>query len=151
MRNNRLPINSIRVDTRADSFIHFLAGTLPAENRCIMDKDKNERQLRLEIESLRRSIETLESFPDIDLAELYVAKKCAARILGICYRTLERWYNSGYIDCIRIGGRVYFPKKELLRVAQLYEQGISTLSGQNRPQTLSELYAKHQHRVGRKI
>lgn len=70
---------------------------------------------------------------------------------GVCYRTLERWYNSGYIDCIRIGGRVYFPKKELLRIAQLYEQGISTLSGQNRPQTLSELYAKHQHRAGRKI
>ncbi|WP_363928308.1 helix-turn-helix domain-containing protein [uncultured Alistipes sp.] len=38
-------------------------------------------------------------------------------MLGICYRTLERWYNSGYIDRIRIGGRIYFPKKELLRVA----------------------------------
>ena len=110
-----------------------------------MDRGKIENSLHREIEQLRKSIETLASFPDIDLAELYVAKKCAARILGVCYRTLERWYNSGYIDCIRIGGRVYFPKKELLRIAQLYEQGISTLSGQNRPQTLSELYAKHQH------
>ena len=116
-----------------------------------MDRRKIENSLHREIEQLRKSIETLASFPDIDLAELYVAKKCAARILGVCYRTLERWYNSGYIDCIRIGGRVYFPKKELLRIAQLYEQGISTLSGQNRPQTLSELYAKHQHRAGRKI
>uniref|UniRef100_UPI003FD8616E helix-turn-helix domain-containing protein n=1 Tax=Alistipes putredinis TaxID=28117 RepID=UPI003FD8616E len=116
-----------------------------------MSKNRIENSLHREIEQLRKSIETLASFPDIDLAELYVAKKCAARILGVCYRTLERWYNSGYIDCIRIGGRVYFPKKELLRIAQLYEQGISTLSGQNRPQTLSELYAKHQHRVGRKI
>ena len=111
-----------------------------------MSKNRIENSLHREIEQLRKSIETLASFPDIDLAELYVAKKCAARILGVCYRTLER-----YIDCIRIGGRVYFPKKELLRIAQLYEQGISTLSGQNRPQTLSELYAKHQHRVGRKI
>nr|DAY94801.1 MAG TPA: helix-turn-helix domain protein [Caudoviricetes sp.] len=117
----------------------------------IMSKNRIENSLHREIEQLRKSIETLASFPDIDLAELYVAKKCAARILGVCYRTLERWYNSGYIDCIRIGGRVYFPKKELLRIAQLYEQGISTLSGQNRPQTLSELYAKHQHRAGRKI
>ena len=50
-------------------------------------------------------------------------------MLGICYRTLERWYNSGYIDRIRIGGRIYFPKKELLHVARLSEQGISTLIG----------------------
>lgn len=74
-----------------------------------MDRGKIENSLHREIEQLRKSIETLASFPDIDLAELYVAKKCAARILGVCYRTLERWYNSGYIDCIRIGGRVYFP------------------------------------------
>lgn len=116
-----------------------------------MGENETIRSLNREIEQLRRSIEKLGSMQDIDLQELYVAKKCAARILGVCYRTLERWYNSGYIDCIRIGGRVYFPKKELLRVAQLYEQGISTLSGQNRPQTLSELYAKHQHCAGRKI
>ena len=50
-------------------------------------------------------------------------------MLGICYRTLERWYNSGYIDRIRIGGRIYFPKKELLRVARLSQHVISTLIG----------------------
>lgn len=116
-----------------------------------MGKEKNEKQLSREIESLRRSIETLASIPEVELSELYVAKKCAARVLGVCYRTLERWYNSGYIDCIRIGGRVYFPKKELLRVAQLYEQGISTLSGQDRPRMLSDLYAGYSHRTGRKI
>ena len=116
-----------------------------------MSKDKTVRALNREIEQLRRSVEMLGTMPEINLQELYVAKKCAARMLGVCYRTLERWYNSGYIDRIRIGGRIYFPKKELLRVAQLYEQGISTLSEQNRPQTLTELYAKQQHTIGRRI
>lgn len=116
-----------------------------------MGKDKTARALNREIEQLRHSIEKFSTMQGIDLQELYVAKKCAARMLGICYRTLERWYNSGYIDRIRIGGRIYFPKKELLRVAQLYEQGVSTLSGQNRPQILTELYAKHQYRIGRRI
>ena len=90
-----------------------------------MDRGKIENSLHREIEQLRKSIETLASFPDIDLAELYVAKKCAARILGVCYRTLERWYNSGYIDCIRIGGRVYFPKKELLRIVKNKDGEVS--------------------------
>ena len=55
-----------------------------------MSKNRIENSLHREVEQLRKSIETLASFPDIDLAELYVAKKCAARILGVCYRTLER-------------------------------------------------------------
>ena len=33
-------------------------------------------------------------------------KKEMAAELGISYRTVERWYNSGYIKCIRIGGRI---------------------------------------------
>lgn len=100
-----------------------------------MDRGKIENSLHREIEQLRKSIETLASFPDIDLAELYVAKKCAARILGVCYRTLERWYNSGYIDCIRIGGRVYFPTQRIAAhrttIRARYFDAVGTKSSAN--------------------
>jgi hypothetical protein len=42
-------------------------------------------------------------------------KKEMAAELGISYRTVERWYNSGYIKCIRIGGRIFFPYTEVYR------------------------------------
>ena len=87
------------------------------------------------------------SIPEVGLADLYLAKKCAAQFLGICYRTIERWQRQGYIECIHLGGRVYYSKTELLRVAQLYAAGIDTLSGNNRPQTLSELLARHNNRT----
>lgn len=63
-----------------------------------MSKNRIENSLHREIEQLRKSIETLASFPDIDLAELYVAKKCAARILGVCYRI----WSDGIIRDISI-------------------------------------------------
>lgn len=78
-----------------------------------MSKNRIENSLHREIEQLRKSIETLASFPDIDLAELYVAKKCAARILGVCYRTLERWYNSGYIELHPYRWQSLFPEKRV--------------------------------------
>ena len=84
---------------------------------------------------------------DIRLDDLYVSKKCAARMLGVCYRTIERWYNMGYIERVRIGGRIYFSKNEVLRMMQAYEQGIDVLSRSNRPQTLAELLAKHECRL----
>lgn len=84
---------------------------------------------------------------DIRLDDLYVAKKCAARMLGVCYRTIERWYNMGYIERVRIGGRIYFSKAEIMRMMQAYEQGIDVLSRSNRPQTLAELLLKHQNRL----
>ena len=40
-------------------------------------------------------------------------KKEMAAELGISYRTVERWYNSGYIKCI--GGRIFFPYTEVYR------------------------------------
>ena len=36
-----------------------------------------------------------------------LTKKEMAAELGISYRTVERWYNSGYIKRIRIGGRIF--------------------------------------------
>ena len=104
-----------------------------------MDRGKIENSLHREIEQLRKSIETLASFPDIDLAELYVAKKCAARILGVCYRTLERWYNSGYIDCIRIGGSKVFRRCRDKIVRKLFPNCMLNIS--TVPVAKYELYA----------
>lgn len=112
---------------------------------------KTENQWNLNSERSHGNVNMFALMPDINLQDLYVSKKCAASILGICYRTLERWYNSGYINRIQIGGRIYFPKTELLRISQLYKYGISTLSGQNRPQSLSELYAIQKQRVKRRL
>lgn len=45
-----------------------------------------------------------------------LTKKEMAAELGISYRTVERWYNSGYIKRIRIGGRIFFPYTEVYRI-----------------------------------
>jgi hypothetical protein len=45
-----------------------------------------------------------------------ISKKQAAAEFGIHYRTLERWYNFGYISYIRLGGRVFVSLTEILRI-----------------------------------
>ncbi len=80
---------------------------------------------------------------EVNLTDIYMAKKCAAQFLGICYRTIERWQRQGYIDGIRIGGRVYYLKSELLRVSRLYSSGIGTLSDSSRLQSLPELFSHY--------
>lgn len=112
-----------------------------------MGQDQILQTLRSEVERIQHSIDRLSAMPEVNLSELYVAKKCAAQFLGICYRTIERWQRQGYIECFRIGGRVYYLKAELLRVARLSSSGISAISGDSRPQTLSELYSRYDNRI----
>ncbi len=45
-----------------------------------------------------------------------LSKKQMAAEMGVCYRTIERWDSIGYIQCIRIGGRVYFSYAEVIRI-----------------------------------
>jgi excisionase family DNA binding protein len=45
-----------------------------------------------------------------------LSKKQAASELGVTYRTIERWYNCGYLDYVRIGGRVYVSHSEIHRI-----------------------------------
>ncbi len=45
-----------------------------------------------------------------------LSKKQAADEFGIAYRTLERWYNCGYISYVRIGGRVFVSYAEIYRI-----------------------------------
>lgn len=113
-----------------------------------MNQDQTLQTLRMEVERIQRSLERITAMPEVSLSELYVAKKCAAQFLGICYRTIERWRAQGYIECIRIGGRVYFLKAELLRVARLYSSGIAALSGDSQPQTLPDILSRHDNRFG---
>lgn len=116
-----------------------------------MDRKQTLTNLHGEVERIRQSIDKISDMSEISLSELYVAKKCAARFLGICYRTIERWQRQGYIECVRIGGRVYYPRTELLRVACLYSSGIDAVAGSSHPQTLSELLSRHANRFGRRI
>lgn len=45
-----------------------------------------------------------------------LSKKEMAAELGVCYRTIERWYKGGYLRRIRIGGRIFFSYTEVYRI-----------------------------------
>lgn len=113
-----------------------------------MNQDQTLQTLRKEVERIQHSLDRITAMPDVSLTEIYVAKKSAAQFLGICYRTIERWQRLGYVECIRIGGRVYFLKVELLRVAQVLSGGVGALTNAGQPHTLSELLSRHNNRIG---
>jgi hypothetical protein len=52
----------------------------------------------------------------LGIGKKLISKKQAAAEFGIHYRTLERWYNFGYISYIRLGGRVFVSLAEILRI-----------------------------------
>lgn len=45
-----------------------------------------------------------------------LSKKQAAAEFGVTYRTIERWYNCGYLNYVRIGGRVFVSYAEIFRI-----------------------------------
>ncbi len=45
-----------------------------------------------------------------------IPKKQVAVEFGVHYRTLERWRKFGYIDFVKLGGRVYVSVDEILRI-----------------------------------
>lgn len=108
-----------------------------------MSKDQTLQTLRKEVERIQHSLDRITAMPEVNLAEIYVAKKSAAQFLGISYRTIERWQRLGYVEGFRVGGRVYFMKAELMRVAKVYSAGIRAVSNANQPQSLSELLSRH--------
>lgn len=108
-----------------------------------MSEDQTLQTLRKEVERIQHSLDRLTAMPEVNLAEIYVAKKSAAQFLGISYRTIERWQRLGYVEGFRVGGRVYFMKAELMRVAKVYSAGIRAVSNANQPQSLSELLSRH--------
>ena len=62
-----------------------------------MDQDQTLQTLRMEVERIQRSLERITAMPEVSLSELYVAKKCAAQFLGICYRTIGISNVSGSV------------------------------------------------------
>ncbi len=54
--------------------------------------------------------------------KLFSKKEMAAEI-GVSYRTIERWFNSGYLNRIRIGGRIFFSYAEIHRLRDQFLDG----------------------------
>lgn len=88
---------------------------------------QKQRHLEIEIRRLRKDVEELAKLHDIGFDRVYLTKDAAAKTIGISKRTIERWQSNGYIRRVVLGGRVFFSKREILRVAQLYNYGIGEL------------------------
>lgn len=88
-------------------------------------------------ESALAGIPKLQPVPSVN--SIYYTKRSAAKLLGISYRTLERWYLQGYINRVELGGRIYFHRQELVRVSKLYNYGIAILSSAANENTLNRL------------
>ena len=91
------------------------------------NKQLKQRHLEIEIRRLRRDVEELAKLNDIGFEKVYLTKEAAAKSIGVSKRTIERWQSNGYIRRVVLGGRVFFSKREILRVAQLYNYGIGEL------------------------
>ena len=81
-----------------------------------------------QIRKIRREIEELNMSTEIGWDSIYYTRKKTAEVLGISLRTLERWNTRGNIKRTFIGGRIFYSKREVLRVAQLYLQGIGRVT-----------------------
>lgn len=96
-----------------------------------------EFRTQVEQESAEVGIPEQQSMPSIN--SVYYTKRSAAKLLGISYRTIERWYIMGYINRVEVGGRIYFHRQELVRVSKLYNYGIAILASSANENTLNRL------------
>ena len=79
-----------------------------------------------------------------DDVKLYTKKEMAA-VFGVTYRTIERWYNSGYINRIRIGGRIYFSSSEVYRLRDQFLTGKPQISNVGTPlNTIADIRKQQQ-------
>ena len=88
---------------------------------------QKQRYLEVEIKKLRKDLEMISHVHDVDFDKVDLSKSAAARVIGISTRTLDRWYINGYARRTVIGGGNY-SKREILRIAQLYNHGIGELA-----------------------
>ena len=89
---------------------------------------QKQRRLDQEIRKLRKDIEQMAALHDVDFDKVFMSRFATARTIGVTPRTLDRWCKLGYIRRIVIGGRVYYSKREILRIAKLYNYGIGELA-----------------------
>ncbi len=73
-----------------------------------------------------------------------LTKKEMAAEFGVCYRTIERWHNSGYITCIRIGGRIYFSYAEVVRIRDRFLTGYPI---ETQIQCAEDIYNRYRNRM----
>ena len=92
---------------------------------------------QVKMESAAVDLPKLQPVPSVN--SVYYTKRSAAKLLGISYRTLERWYIQGYINRVEVGGRIYFHRQELVRVSKLYNYGIAILASTASENTLTRL------------
>ncbi len=87
-----------------------------------------EKFIRQELMRYRSEIEKIATQRMVSFKEEYISKNRAAKMIGVSSRTIDRWSIEGYIKRIRVGGRIYFQREEVLRVTQLYNFGIGALA-----------------------
>jgi predicted site-specific integrase-resolvase len=73
------------------------------------------------------------------------SKKQAAAEFGVCYRTIERWLQTGYIDSIRIGGRIYICYSEIYRIRDRFLETKPNVSHkESRIRTLDDIHRRYE-------
>ncbi len=87
-----------------------------------------EKFIRQELMRYRSEVEKIATQRMVSFEEEYISKNRAAKMIGVSSRTIDRWSIEGYIKRIRVGGRIYFQREEVLRVTQLYNFGIGALA-----------------------
>ena len=74
-----------------------------------------------------------------------LSKKQMASELGVSNRTIERWDSIGYIQCIRIGGRVYFSYTEVVRIRDRF---LEEHQRDSRVRYAGDIASKYLNRLG---
>lgn len=87
-----------------------------------------EKFIRQELMRYRSEVEKIATQRMVSFEEEYISKNRAAKMIGVSPRTIDRWSIEGYIKRVRVGGRIYFQREEVLRVTQLYNFGIGALA-----------------------
>ncbi len=83
-----------------------------------------EKFIRQEFMRYRSEVEKIATQRMVSFEEEYISKNRAAKMIGV----IDRWSIEGYIKRVRVGGRIYFRREEVLRVTQLYNFGIGVLA-----------------------
>lgn len=105
-----------------------------------MEDNQTNTTLHRELMQLRNVIARIESAGETAIQDRLIPKKRAASLLGICYRTLERWCSIGYINRVVIGGRIFIHQREIDRIIDL---GLDVKSFNSQPQLLEDIVSKY--------
>ena len=79
-----------------------------------------------------------------------LSKKQMAAEFGVSYRTIERWFNAGYIRRIRIGGRIYFSYAEVVRIRDRFLTDGGYFA-EPAIRCVSDIVEKYNDRIGQRV